>query len=77
MIEDSKGDKRFKQMLATGNEENFKWAYQIAYDRAFGKAVQQMDINDISEQRLTREDLESAIGDLKALTDRIRGNKEK
>lgn len=40
LITESKGDERFKKILANGSDENFRWAYQFAYERAYGKAPQ-------------------------------------
>ncbi len=43
ILEDSKGDERFKKLLANGSDENFRWAYQFAYDRAHGKPAQPLE----------------------------------
>ena len=66
IIEDSKGDERFKKMLAMGSDENFRWAYQLAYERAYGKAPQHIDmeLNDVTG-RPSREELEAAIRSIK------------
>lgn len=65
MIEESKGDTRFKKILATGSDENFKWAYEFAYERAYGKAPQftEIDINDVTD-RPTKEQLDAALRSL-------------
>lgn len=59
-------------MLATGSDENFKWAYELAYERAYGKSVSPIEVNDISDQRPTREQLESAIARLSAIADGVK-----
>lgn len=72
MIEESKGDARFKKILATGSDENFKWAYEFAYERAYGKAPQSVDMNvNDTTPRPTAEELDLA---LRSLRDSQNGN---
>ena len=68
IIEESKGDARFKQFLVNGNDENYKWAYAFAYERAYGKAPQNIDMefNDVTN-RPTREELEQAQRTIKEI----------
>lgn len=72
ILEDSKGDERFKKMLATGTDENFRWAYQLAYERAYGKPLQNVDmeVNDVTN-RPSAEQLDAA---LRSLGDHPSGN---
>lgn len=65
IIEESKGDARFKKILAMGKDDNFKWAYEFAYERAYGKAPQALDLelNDVTG-RPTTEELTAALASL-------------
>lgn len=53
-------------MLANGSDENFKWAYELAYERAYGKAQQhvEMELNDLTN-RPTAEQLDAALRSLR------------
>ena len=45
IIEDARADMRFKQILIkTKDDGRFLQAYELAYDRAFGKAPQSIDM---------------------------------
>lgn len=52
MLEESKGHERFKKMLATGKDEDFKWAYQLALEYGHGKPSQSLDVemNDVTKR---------------------------
>lgn len=70
ILEQSKAHERFRTILVqTEKDEVFLKAYELANDRAFGRAEQSIEVNDISEQRPTREQLESAIARLTAIAD--------
>lgn len=62
MLEESKGHERFKKMLATGNDDNFKWAYEISLEYGHGKAPQSLDVevNDVTG-RPSQEQLDAAL----------------
>ena len=73
IIEESKGDERFKKFLANGTDENFKWAYELAYERAYGKAPQNIDLtNEQAETRPTADVLIGTITSLRAELDSLR-----
>jgi hypothetical protein len=67
ILSESGADVRFREILRnTKDEATFLKAYDMAHDRAFGKAAQyvEMDLNDITG-RPTREELEEAIRSLR------------
>ena len=53
-------------MLATGSDENFRWAWEFAHERAYGKAQQhvEMELNDFTN-RPSAEQLDAALRSLR------------
>lgn len=62
IIETSKADERFRKIMANGKDDNFMWAYEFAYERAYGKAPQSIDVRseDVTP-RPQRERLDAAL----------------
>ncbi len=62
ILEESGAHLRFHKILKqTEKDETFIKAYELANDRAFGKAAQYVELNDISESRVDRARLEESI----------------
>ena len=63
ILEESGADVKFREILRnTQKEDVFLKAYDVAYDRAWGKPLQsvEMDLNDVTN-RPTAEELNAAI----------------
>lgn len=66
ILEESGADRKFREILRnTKKEDVFLKAYDVAYDRAWGKPLQSvdMDLNDVTN-RPTAEQLNVALGSL-------------
>jgi len=62
ILEQSGADAKFKRiMAATEKEDVFLKAYDMAHDRAYGKALQSIETSDVTEQRIDKSGLEEAL----------------